>query len=1617
MAGLNFTKSAFVKAAIGDDAWHHKDGYEPGAEHFLKTYYDDAEQNDALSLGKVELLDLARDFWMFGNSRKIGKTSITVRPVKNVKSLGGRYDVVEIITDDQRFLVDSIIGEITSHGIDIVALFHPIVSGYRDAKGNWRKAGETARESMIQVLISKQSATVRKSLKTGIAETLSDLESVINDFEPMLGILEGNIAELSDQHGSVPKDVLDEACEFLEWIKEGNFVLLGTRTYVYERGKRKEEGGKGRSFDYVRPAMVEKSCYGVLRDKTRLVLRQSSEPAAISSNVTTFLADKDPVTVAKSNLFSRVHRRVRMDYISVKHYTKKGVVKGETRFVGLFTVDAYSRSPKYVPLIRRKVKQILHRHGAEEGSHNAKRLEFVLSSYPRDELFQSSEDDLFRIASGIAQAFDRPRTRVFVRNDPFKRFVSVLVFVPRENYNTTVRQSVGEHLRKAWNGRVSAFYPQYSDSPLARVHFIIGLDPDTSLSPDVEQIEKEIAAISLPWLAGLQTVAETADNPELVDKLGDYKNAFSAAYKARFNARETLEDLVAIEALCEENPAGARVISQDGDEDNIFRAKFYRLGSQLELSDVMPIFSNMNLRVSQQTGYRINRRKGGEVWVHDYEMRLGFTPENREDLAGIFEDAFLSIWHGRNEDDGFNALILPQAAPWRRVAFLRLLARYRKQSGLDPAEDVQIEALALYPVITGKILELFELKFDPYLKLAMEKRREKVKTLETKLIANLEKVKSLDHDRALRRMIRTLQASLRTNFFMKDEAGAQQPFISLKIDSQSLGALPAPKPYREIFVWSPRVEGIHLRFGPVARGGLRWSDRRDDFRTEVLGLVKAQQVKNAVIVPVGSKGGFYPKKLPTSGGRDAWVAEGIAAYTQFISGLLDITDTYKGNGTTPPKGVVCWDDPDPYLVVAADKGTATFSDIANGIAADYGFWLDDAFASGGSVGYDHKAMGITAKGGWEAVKRHFREMGKDIQNEDFDVIGIGDMSGDVFGNGMLLSKHIRLLAAFDHRDIFIDPDPSPAKSFKERERMFNTPGLTWQDFNKKLISKGGGVFPRSAKSITLSKEIQKLTGLGDDEVTPNELMQALLKSQCELLWFGGIGTYIKSDVETNQQVRDKANDAIRINGLELKAKVIGEGANLGATQAGRIEFAKNGGRVNTDAIDNSAGVDCSDNEVNIKILLSAAIDNGELKSARRVKLLESMTDDVSQLVLQHNYDQTGALSLAEMNAAPEHHAYARFMETLEDEGRLDREVEGLPSAAEMQNISDRGGALTRPEIAVLNAYAKIKLFDDLIVTDVADDAYYEDVLTNYFPKAVQGFKKSLAGHRLRREIIISRLCNQIVDVGGTVFMSKLTEQTNGNPGDIAKAFTIAYDVLQIGKIRSAINALDNKISAQAQLSLHEEISIVMQRVIGWLVRRGESGTITERIAQRTDGLKSVDESWINVLSRYDSRRASARIGRFIRTGIPEDLARDVAMLRASASGFDVVALTEKTGWPIRKSAELFYDMGGRLKIDRLRSISMKTTPKTHWEGLAQRRIEEDFYAAQAGLALQAARLHIEGGGTAKASTKTIINGYIERSKHSVTTYEDAFRKVSASGGWTLAKFAIINAQLRELLGS
>lgn len=1612
MTALLFSEEAFLKAASREEDFTNlgTDGFERGAEEYLKSFYTDALENEFLDYSLEDLMILARDFWMMGNRRRPSEFLVSVKSSPTPVGASKTDTAIQIVSDDMSFLVDSVVSAISSFGINVSGLFHPIVEGWRDEDGKWCTSGDEVVESMILLMIPPQSARSQKRLEAEIRKTLEEVQAINADFLPLVQNVRMRAEELKHAHGKTPKDEVDEGVAFLEWLADGNFVLFGARRYDYTKSSSSATEG----LDYVNPVVVEGESLGLLRDPNVTILRQSSEPSSISTNVERFILDAPTVTVAKSNVFTRVHRRVRMDYISIKHFSKTGKVTGETRYVGLFTADAYNRSPSYVPLIRQKVERVKERSGWPEGSHNAKRLDYVLASYPRDELFQIENDELLRIATGIAQAFDRPRTRMFVRRDPFERFVSVLVYVQQEHYNTRVRQRIGERLKHAFGGRVSAFYPQYSDAPMARVHFIIGMNPDEGLHPDLTELEAEVANIAQPWFEGVRLLSEDYEDENVFTAMHNYQGAFSVAYQDEYSSKEALADIVVCETMSEDTLLSVRVFDTAHISDGLFKVKIYQLGERLEPSRIMPVFSHFNCHIVEEMGHEIERADGSLIWVHDYEIRLSFVPDDIEKLTATFETAFLATWNGLNEDDAFNRLILPQSANWRDIAFLRMVARYRRQSGLDPSEASQIEALEAYPDLTALLLELKTAKFDPAAHEDHSARKAVVEGLERAVTKQLASVSSLEHDRVIRRMADVILAGLRTNFYQVSDLNVK-PYISLKIKSDMLGNLPEPRPYREIYVSSPRVEGVHLRFGPVARGGLRWSDRRDDFRTEVLGLVKAQQVKNAVIVPVGSKGGFFPKQLPKGGSRDEVQAEAIEAYKTFISGILDLTDNYEGKGTVPPVDVVCWDDPDPYLVVAADKGTATFSDIANGISQSYGFWLDDAFASGGSVGYDHKVMGITARGGWEAVKRHFRETGKDIQSEDFTVVGVGDMSGDVFGNGMLLSEHIKLVAAFNHLDIFIDPDPDPAASFKERKRMFEMPRSTWQDYDKSLISEGGGVFSRSEKAITLTPEIKALTGLSLESVTPNQLMKALLKAPVELLWFGGIGTYIKARTQSHSDVGDKANDAIRIDGTQVKAKVIGEGANLGATQAGRIEFARSGGRINTDAIDNSAGVDSSDNEVNIKILLGAAIDHGELKRDKRDALLASMTDEVADLVLKHNYDQTGALSLAEMRAVHDHDAYERLMSSLVSRGVLNRAVEGLPSSEGMQTLASGKLGLSRPELSVLLAYAKNTLFDDLIDTDVADDPFMADTLTTYFPKALHGFDKALSNHRLRREIIISRLINLMIDVCGPVFTLRLQEQTQGSLEDIAKAFIVAFETLNVAELRANIAALDNKVDAQAQLRLHNEISTVLQRVVAWLVRHNEGGSIAERVEKRAQLAGLVDSAWLELLSLYDQKRADKRVKSYTKLGVSEDLALDVALLKSRASGFDVIALSEDTGWPAQRAAELFYDVGGRFKIDRIRSALLNSKSDSHWERLAMRHLQEDFFKAQARFAQSVAAYSAKQGHDDDTPVGSIIAEWVRDMIPQIKTYEDSVSAMSRSGGWTVPKFAIVNAQLSDLM--
>ncbi|MGV8930318.1 MAG: NAD-glutamate dehydrogenase domain-containing protein, partial [Brevundimonas sp.] len=1037
---------------------------DPHARSYLTQAWDDYVADETPELNGADLGALLASVWRSAVEREAGDAArITISPLIGGDGRPAGYDSIGIIQGDRPFLVDSVMGELAEAGVTVRSMYHPIV-----------EVGDR-RVSLIVVVIDPLPQERRDALGEALAVTMADVRGAVTDHAAMNALMARSIAHLEDSPPGVNAEILAENLAFLKWLQADHFVFLGARDYDYPRSK---DGG----YEAEAPLSQSGVGLGVLADPERTVLRRANEPAVLTRSMKKQLDLSEPVTVAKANVRSRVHRRAYMDYIGVKRFGPDGRPSSETRFVGLFTAEAYDKTATQVPLVRRKVANALIRAGKVAGSHSEKRLRNILENYPRDELFQITEGELLEISLGILHLHDRPRIKTFTRKDPFDRFVSVLAFIPRERFDASVRERIGRVLAKAWGGRVSAWYPQLSDQPLVRIHYIIGVTPGEHPCPDPAALDAEVAEAGRSWVDRFETALREAnvDDVAVGPLSARWAEAFGAGYRDRYNAAEAVLDLQSTDALNASglNDGGAavavRAFRTEREGPLNFRFKLYRRGAAVPLSDVLPILADMGLRTLEESGHALRPTGEPEIHIHDFlveDPRGGDL--NFDDIKGPFEAAFSAVWAGQTESDGFNRLVLELGVHWREAALVRTLARYRQQTGLDPSQALQEEALRDYPAVARGLLALFEAKFDPAIMLDAEARvLDQAQRVEA-INALLQDVKSLDHDRALRRMVLLVGAIKRTNYYQVGADGAPKPHISIKIASRELADLPLPKPFREIFVWAPHIEGVHLRFGPVARGGLRWSDRRDDFRTEVLGLVKAQQVKNAVIVPVGSKGGFFPKGLPAivraGGDRDAQQAEAIRAYKTFLSGLLDITDNIASDGSVvPPAAVVRFEGDDPYLVVAADKGTATFSDIANGISADYGFWLDDAFASGGSVGYDHKVMGITARGAWEAVKRHFREMGKDIQSEPFTVVGVGDMSGDVFGNGMLLSKAIQLVAAFDHRDIFIDPNPDPASSWIERDRMFKLPRSSWQDYDKSKISKGGGVFPRSAKSIELS---------------------------------------------------------------------------------------------------------------------------------------------------------------------------------------------------------------------------------------------------------------------------------------------------------------------------------------------------------------------------------------------------------------------------------------------------------------------------------------------------------------------------------------------------------------------
>jgi len=1571
----------------------------------------DAAPDELPELGAEDLAANLADFWAFAARRKGKGPAMRLAPV--LGEAGQALERLEIVQDDAPFLVDSVMGEIAAQGFQVRAMFHPLATVARDRSGARVVDGKPRRESMIQVILERVGADRAEQLLGGIAEALADGRAAVADFRPMLDLMARTLSELEAAAPASPD--LAEDLAFLRWLQAEHFVFLGARVYEYPRGK---------DGDYApeEPLFLPENGLGVLRDPERRVLRRTNEPALLTAQLQRRLKIEPPVTVAKANLRSRVHRRGYMDYVGVKRYGQDGRPSGEVRFVGLFTAEAYDAPTLEVPLIRAKVARVLARAGALPGSHNEKRLGNILENHPRDELFQVSEDELLGQALAILHLYDRPRVRLLARRDPYDRFASALLYVPRERYDSGLQSKAGQLLADAYGGRVSAVYPSFSDAPLARIHYIIGFTPGLHAEPDLRKVEARLAELARTWGDRFEAAVRDDERPPaaVADILFRYAEAFPAGYRETYDAAEALADVAEIDAMGAEEPVRVRAFRKAGDTALQFRFKLYRRNEPAPLAEVLPILEHMGLKAMVETGHPVRPAGREPVWVHEFEL----VDERGEhllfdELKDAFEDAFVAIWSGRTESDGFNRLVLELSISWREAALVRALCRYRQQTGLDPSQRVQEEALSNNPGVARLILDLFRTRFHPALHAPLAERVAQSDAVVAEIMDALLRVESLDEDRVLRRLTLLVKAIQRTNFYQLGEDGRPKPYISFKVASRDLADLPAPKPYREIFVWATHVEGVHLRFGPVARGGLRWSDRRDDFRTEVLGLAKAQQTKNAVIVPVGSKGGFYPKQLPKGGTPDAVRAEGVRAYRTFLQGLLDITDNLTPEGVvTHPDRVVVHDGDDPYLVVAADKGTATFSDIANGVAGSYGFWLDDAFASGGSAGYDHKVMGITARGAWEAVKRHFREMGKDIQTEPFTVVGVGDMSGDVFGNGMLLSRQTLLLAAFDHRHVFIDPAPDAEAAYAERARMFALPRSSWDDYDRGAISAGGGVFPRTLKSIPLSPEIRALLGVQAESLTPAELISCILKAPAELLYLGGIGTYVKGSGETHADVGDKANDAVRVNGRDLRVKVVGEGANLGLTQAGRIEFALGGGRVETDAIDNSAGVDSSDHEVNIKILTGALERTGVLTRKSRDKLLRSMVDDVARHVLAHNYDQTLALSLLEMDSPGELETHGRFMAELEAQGRLDRAVEGLPDAQVLADRAHAGLGLTRPELAVLLAYGKLELAHAAVDSPVLDDAWFEALLEGYFPKPLRKYGEAIRRHRLRREIIATVLSNDVVNRCGPSFPSRLMAAATCDTGAFVTAWEAAKAVLDAPALWTETAALDGVAPAAAQMKLFRRLAAALRRQTFWLARRAaRTGATVDALASRYGaGRRTLAPLTPAILSPIERAAVEAEVADLVAAGAPERLARTVAALQPLTLTTDLVDLAEASSWALPAVARLYHATGEAFAFDRVRAAVGAYRAGDHFERTAVRRLVEDLLSEQA--ALTRAIMDFAGSSHAGESPETARKAVASWAALRRETVEAARRTVEeieqAGGGWSFAKLTIANAALREL---
>jgi glutamate dehydrogenase len=1510
---------------------------------FVQAYYRGVDESDLRDSDAAALAAAAAGHLRFGATRRSGRPLVRVfNPTVERDGWSSPRTVVQVVTDDMPFLVDSLAIVLNGSGLSIHTMVHPVFAVKRDRAGRLLEASTDASggtmESWQHIEVDRSTDPARlEHVRERIEATLEDVRLAVADWPRMVANARSAAAAVTSKVPGIGRAEAVEASAFLDWLADNHFTFLGYREYRLERGA---------SVDRLVP--VAGSGLGLLRTGRGRPRPQATE---LRGEVRRKARESALLVVTKANSVSTVHRATYLDYVGVKQFDARGEVVGERRFIGLFTSATYSASPRSIPLLRHKVQRVIDHFGISSVSHDGKALMHVLESHPRDELFQASVAELVRSFRGIVNLYERRRVRLLLRRDPYGRFFSCLLYVPRDRYNTQARERIERILLEELAGESLEAQVQISESALARLHLLVRTDPNREIDADVGRIEARITETVRTWEDRLRSALESSLPAEQAEDLATrFAAAFPASYQEDVPASQAIPDLLELRKLGESPDALGLALRAGDDASSLLHLRLYRCGEPIAMSDLLPLLENFDLRVINERPYRVESPTGQRYWIQDLEVALARGGSLDPAEAGArFEDAFFAVWQGRAENDGFNRLVLAAGLAWRQALVLRAVCRYLLQTGLPFSQHYMESVLLRHPALAARLAWMFEARFDP--RLTPAKRGSQQQALAREIDEALEKVTSPDDDRILRAFRAVVTTALRTNHFQRDAAGAPKGYLSIKLEPRHLPELPKPRPMFEIWVYSPRVEGVHLRMGKVARGGLRWSDRREDFRTEILGLMKAQNVKNTLIVPVGAKGGFVPKRLPV-GDRDAVQREGTECYRLFIRGLLDLSDNVVEGKVVPPADVVRHDPDDPYLVVAADKGTASFSDTANALAAEYGFWLGDAFASGGSAGYDHKKMGITAKGAWECVKRHFREMGVDTQAQDFTVAGIGDMAGDVFGNGMLLSEHIRLVAAFNHQHIFIDPDPDAAGSYRERARLFALPRSTWADYDAKLISRGGGVFPRDAKDIALSPQARALLGLEAARAAPQEIIRAILRLPVDLLWNGGIGTYVKASTEANSAVGDRNNDGVRVDGRDLRCKVVGEGGNLGLSQLGRIEYARAGGRVNTDFVDNSGGVDCSDHEVNIKILLEVARRKAKLGHAARNRLLAQMTDEVGALVLRDNYLQGQAISLMQATAAERLGEHAHFIRSLELQGLLDRALEFLPSAEDIEERSRAGEGLTRPELAMLLSYSKIALAGQLIVSDVPEDPYLGRELDRYFPDRLSRRYAALLGeHRLRREIIVTATTNSIVNRMGPTFVARTQQDTGADAATVARAYSIAREAFDVREIWSAIEQLDNRVAAATQYAMTQDTVGLIRQVTYWLIQRhrGQLG-IEAQVERLRPGIRELATALPAGLHGLEREAFDRRASELLAAGVPGPLARRVAACDALTSSPDIVELARQHKLSVAIAARTYFAAGTEFGLDWLGARIEELDIHGHWQAVARNSLREALYDSHRGLA-------------------------------------------------------------------